>query len=107
MNKINAKEIEAGEVVATITKDELDVLRRATCKIDAAKSVIETLTNEISRQYEVIKDVWRRYAYPDDIDAELLKRGMCLSINERTGNIKISKISDGELKKALYHNLLW
>ena len=107
MKKINAKEVKAGEVVDKLTEDEIRVVRRAKCKIDATKSVIETLTNDISREYEVIRDLWRKYDYPEEVDTELARRGLTISMNERTGEIRVTVVSDSELKKALFHGLLW
>lgn len=107
MKDIDPKKVEAGEVVAKLTDEESEIVLRARTKIDATKATIDHLVNEIARQYRVIQNLWDKYDYSPDVTYELFKRGLTLTMTIKTKEIKISKISDGELKQALFHHLLW
>jgi len=107
MKDIDPKKVEAGEVVAKLTDEESEIAIRARTKIDATKATIEHLVNEIARQYRVVQSLWDKYGYPPDVSYDLYKRGLALTMDVKAKEIKVSKISDDELKQALFHHLLW
>ena len=107
MKDIDPKKVEAGEVVAKLTDEETEIAIRARTEIDATKATIEHLVHDIARQYRVIQGLWDKYGYPPDVTYELYKRGLTLTMGIKAKEIKISKISDSELKEALFHHLLW
>lgn len=107
MKDIDPKKVEAGEVVAKLTDEEVEIAIRARTKIDATKATIEHLVHDIARQYRVIQSLWDKHDYSPDVSYELYKRGLTLSMDPKAKKIKISKISDDELKQALFHHLLW
>lgn len=104
--RIDIEKLEAGNVIAKITDDEVAVVMRARNKINAIKSTIETLTDKLAREYEPINELWKKYGNKD-VEESLLKRGLSLAISYREKCVKVNKISDDELKRALFHNLYW
>lgn len=107
LKKIKPEEIEADEVVGKLSDDDLRVFKRAGNKILATKSTIEHLNDGIGKQYIVVSGIWEKYDYPRDIRKALEKRGLSLCINNKTGDVFISKTDEAELRSALFHRLLW
>ena len=107
MEKINAEKVEAGEVIAKLTDEEVDVVTRASDKINAIKSTIETLTDKLAREYGPINELWKKYQISKEQNDVLLKRGLSLAMSYKEKCVKIDKISESELRKALFHSMYW
>ena len=106
LKEIKPLDVNAGDVVGKLSEDELRIFRRATVKIKATKSTIEHLNDVISQQYTVLSEVWDNYQVTDSGKDMLLKRGLTIAIDNRNGNVIITKIDDGELRKALSSMLI-
>lgn len=107
MNEKEIEKLKVDDIIMPMTEEDVAIALRARNKINAIKSTIETLTDKLAREYKPVNELWKKYDPHGELSEALLKRGLGLSICYERECVKVSKISDDELKRALSHNLYW
>jgi hypothetical protein len=101
LKKIDPKTAKIGTTVGTFSEEDLQVFMRAKRKIQAAKVIVDKVTDTISKNIDIQADIWEKYVYDEETTEELAKRGLALSMNGKTGEIKIEQINEKEKLKML------
>lgn len=102
----NPEEIEADTIVGSFSEEDRKVYRRQNQKIVGAKLAIKQAIDELAQATGVQSDIWEKYAIDDNTQETLIRRGLALSVNPKTGKLSVTDVDDKEKIRSLMPYLL-